>query len=56
MKMLFLTHHAVSTFVPDQIVAQIEAEQKIVHENKHLIEIFQNKISDAISALWQTQL
>jgi type I restriction enzyme M protein len=35
-----------------QIVSQIEAEQKIVHENKKLIEIFQNKISDTISALW----
>jgi type I restriction enzyme M protein len=36
----------------EQIVAQIEAEQKIVNENKKLIEIFQNKISDTISALW----
>jgi hypothetical protein len=52
MKMPLLTHHAVSTFVPDQIVAQIEAEQKIVHENKHLIEIFQKKISACLSVLW----
>lgn len=29
-----------------QIVAQIEAEQKIVNENKKLIEIFQNKIAE----------
>ena len=35
-----------------QIVAQIEAEQKIVNENKKLIEIFEKKISDSISALW----
>jgi type I restriction enzyme S subunit len=35
-----------------QIVEQIEIEQKIVSENKKLIEIFQNKISDTISALW----
>ncbi len=35
-----------------QIVSQIETEQKIVTENKKLIEIFQNKISAAISALW----
>ena len=35
-----------------QIVSQIEAEQKIVNENKKLIEIFQNKISDKIADLW----
>jgi len=35
-----------------QIVSQIEAEQKIINENKKLIEIFENKISDTISALW----
>ncbi|MFH1370436.1 MAG: N-6 DNA methylase [Planctomycetota bacterium] len=35
-----------------EVVAQIEAEQKIVNENKKLIEIFENKISDTISALW----
>jgi type I restriction enzyme M protein len=34
------------------IVAEIEAEQKIVNENKKLIEIFEKKISDTISALW----
>lgn len=32
-----------------QIISQIESEQKIVHENKKLIEIFQNKISDEIA-------
>jgi len=35
-----------------QIVERIEEEQKIINENKKLIEIFQNKISAAISALW----
>jgi type I restriction enzyme M protein len=35
-----------------QIAEQIESEQKIVNENKKLIEIFENKISDTISALW----
>jgi len=33
------------------IVAEIESEQKIVNENKKLIEIFENKISDTISSL-----
>jgi len=32
-----------------QIVAQIEAEQKIVNENKKLIEIFEQKIKDTIA-------
>jgi restriction endonuclease S subunit len=36
----------------EQIVSQIEAEQRIVNENKKLIEIFEKKISDTISALW----
>jgi len=35
-----------------EIVAQIESEQKIVNENKKLIEIFGKKISDCLSALW----
>jgi restriction endonuclease S subunit len=35
-----------------QIVSEIEAEQKIVNENKKLIEIFSKKISDTISSLW----
>jgi type I restriction enzyme M protein len=35
-----------------QIVSQIETEQKIVNENKKLIEIFEKKISDTISSLW----
>jgi len=35
-----------------QIVSQIEAEQKIVNENKKLMEIFEQKIKDTISALW----
>jgi hypothetical protein len=52
MKMPLLTHHAVSAVAQNQIVAQIEAEQKIINENNKLIEIFQNKISDTISALW----
>jgi len=35
-----------------QIVAEIESEQKIVNDNKKLIEIFEKKISDTISSLW----
>jgi type I restriction enzyme M protein len=35
-----------------QIVAEIEAEQKIVNENKKLIEIFENKINNTISGMW----
>jgi type I restriction enzyme M protein len=35
-----------------QIVAEIESEQKIVNENKKLIEIFEKKISNTISSLW----
>jgi restriction endonuclease S subunit len=34
-----------------RIVEQIESEQKIVNENKKIIEIFKNKISDTIGAL-----
>ncbi|MFZ0033726.1 MAG: N-6 DNA methylase, partial [Sedimentisphaerales bacterium] len=35
-----------------QIVSQLETEHKIVNENKKLIEIFEKKISDTISAIW----
>jgi type I restriction enzyme M protein len=35
-----------------QIVEQIEAEQKIVNENKKLAEIFEQKIKDTISEIW----
>jgi len=35
-----------------RIAEEIESEQKIVNENKKLIEIFEKKISDTISALW----
>jgi len=38
--------------VQKEIVVQIEAEQKIVNENKKLIEIFEKKISETISVLW----
>jgi len=34
-----------------QIVAEIEAEQKIVNDNKKLIEIFEQKIKDTISQI-----
>jgi len=36
----------------EQIITEIEAEQKIINENKKLIEIFEKKIADTISALW----
>jgi len=35
-----------------QIVAQIEAEQKIVNSNKILIEIYHQKIKDKIAEVW----
>jgi len=35
-----------------QIVAQIQGEQKIVNENKKLIEIFEQKIKDKIAEIW----
>jgi type I restriction enzyme M protein len=38
--------------VQKQIVTEIEDEQKIVNENKKLIEIFEKKIAATISALW----
>jgi type I restriction enzyme S subunit len=38
--------------IQKQIVAQIEAEQKIVDANKKLAEIFENKIKATISGIW----
>jgi type I restriction enzyme M protein len=35
-----------------QIVAQIEKEQELVHANKQLIEIFEQKIKDRIARVW----
>jgi len=35
-----------------RIAEEIESEQKIVNENKKLIEIFEKKISDTIASLW----
>lgn len=36
-----------------QIVAQIEREQSLVNANKELIEIYEKKIKDEISELWE---
>jgi len=38
--------------VQQEIVDQIEAEQKIVNANKKLIEMFEQKIKDKISEVW----
>ena len=38
--------------VQKRIVAEIEAEQKIVNQNKKLIEIFEEKIKRKISEIW----
>ena len=35
-----------------EIVARISAEMEIVNQNKHLIEIFQQKIKDKINEVW----
>ena len=35
-----------------QIVAQIEAEQKLVNANKELIKLYEQKIKDKISEVW----
>ena len=35
-----------------QIVAELEAEQKLVDANKKLIETFQQKIKDKIAEVW----
>ena len=34
------------------IVAEIEAEQALVKVNRRLIELFENKIQDAITRVW----
>ncbi|GHO85258.1 N-6 DNA methylase [Dictyobacter formicarum] len=52
--------HRVPVFLPpleiqEQIVAQIEEEQKIINANKRLIEIFEQKIKDKISEVWLTE-
>lgn len=36
----------------NQIVAELEAEQKLVDANKKLIEIYQQKIKDKLSEIW----
>lgn len=38
--------------VQEKIVAEIDGYQKSIDENKKLIEIFEKKISDIISAFW----
>ena len=38
--------------VQNEIVAQIEKEQKLVNANKQLIEIFEQKIKDRIAKVW----
>jgi type I restriction enzyme M protein len=35
-----------------QIVVQLEKEQALVNANKHLIEIFEQKIKDRIAKVW----
>jgi len=36
-----------------QIVEKIEAERKIVEQNKKLIEIFEEKIKERIEGVWK---
>jgi type I restriction enzyme M protein len=38
--------------VQNQIVAQIEEDQKLVEANKKLIEIFEGKIKEKIAGVW----
>jgi len=38
--------------IQQEIVAQIESEQKIIDANKELITIFENKIKDRIANVW----
>jgi len=38
--------------VQQEIVTQIEAEQKMVNANKKLIEIFEQKTKDKIAEVW----
>jgi len=41
--------------IQEQIVSQIEEEQKLVESNKKLIEIFEQKIKNKLSELWESQ-
>ncbi|MDI6735839.1 MAG: restriction endonuclease subunit S, partial [bacterium] len=41
-----------SLSVQQEIVAQIESEQKIINANKKLIKIFEAKIKDKIQEVW----
>ena len=36
----------------NEIVQQIQVEQELVNSNKHLIEIFEQKIKDRIAKVW----
>jgi len=38
--------------IQQQIVTQIESEQKIIDANKELIKIFEDKIKDKIAEVW----
>jgi type I restriction enzyme M protein len=38
--------------IQQQIIAQIEKEQKVINANKELIKIFENKIKDKIADVW----
>ena len=38
--------------IQQQIIAQIEKEQKVINANKELITIFENKIKDKIAEVW----
>ncbi len=38
--------------IQEKIVAEIKVEQKIVDQNKKLIEIFEKKIKDGVEEIW----
>jgi len=38
--------------IQQEIVARIEAEQKLVEANKRLIKIYEQKIKDKINEVW----
>ena len=47
--------HIPSRNIQDEIIAQIEKEQKAIDANKELIKIFENKIKDKIVDVWGEQ-
>jgi type I restriction enzyme M protein len=44
--------HIPSRNIQDEIIAQIEKEQKVINANKELITIFENKIKEKIADVW----